>query len=354
MAPANSTTHLSPAELSYLHTSLSSNPPIRPDARNATDFRPFSAETGVLPNTFGSAHVGFADGREAVVGVRAEVEKTLRAYIPTAEEEEGDDVQMADSTAKTTNRHNQGRASWVNLALTLSGLRDDDKDLIFLEEMLREVLVSPSSGQMSVSLQDSLVINSRWHWRLYIDVVLISPPSSSATGGSYPLPLLSMAIHLALRDTRIPRLKSEGEEDPLADDDWEASRYLYVCKDSQTAMLQSVPPVTLLVTVTGDNTLFDPSEAELSVADAVFAVSIGRSQDNDTPTLLSMRTLETGARDTMRGVPNKDDTKEWEVVPGVWRPKIGGVKRTILNKVLKEVLGETGKDVLRDLGRFAI
>lgn len=352
MAPASSTTHLSPAELSYLHTSLSSNPPIRPDARTATDFRPFSAETSVLPNTFGSAHVGFADGREAVVGIRAEVEKTSKA--DTVAVDEGHDVDMTDSATDSARQRNLGRARWVDLSLTLSGLRDDDKELIFLEEMLREVLVSPSSGQMGLSLQDSLVINSRWHWHLYIDVVLISPPSTSAIGGSYPLPLLSMAIHLALRDTRIPLLKSEGEEDPLADDDWEASRYLYVGKDSRTAMLQSVPPVTLLVTVTGDNTLFDPSEAELSVADAVFAVSIGRADDDDTPTLLSMRTLETGARDTMRGVPNKDDTKEWEAVPGVWRPKIGGVKRNILNKVVKEVLGGTGKDVLRDLGRFVI
>src|SRR2546421_12446157 len=67
---------LSPAELSYLHTSLSLTPPIRPDARTTTQFRPLVAETDILPSTNGSARICFADGTEAIVGVKAEVEKT--------------------------------------------------------------------------------------------------------------------------------------------------------------------------------------------------------------------------------------------------------------------------------------
>lgn len=363
MPPSSSTTQLSPAELSYLHTSLSSHPPIRPDARLPTDFRPFSAETNILPNTYGSAHVGFADGREAVVGIRAEVAKTPAPSQSEEVSSNGEDVAMAGADTPQTSRQ-AGKASWVNLSLTLPGLRDDDKDLVFLEEMLREVLVLPSSDNndssdttkagVDGSLQDALVINSRWHWRLHIDVVLISPPSTAS--GSYPLPLLSMAVHLALRDTRIPRLKSEGEEDPLADDDWEASVYLYDRKrgaGSRTkALAAGVPPVTLLIMVVGENVIFDPDGTELAVADGVFAVSIGRHGDG--VNVLGLRMLETSARDTFKGIPKNEGGNAWEVVPGVWRPKVGGVKRAVLTKIVNAVLKDAGREVLNGLEAFVV
>src|SRR5436309_9199683 len=71
---------LSPAELSYLHTSLSLTPPIRPDARTLTQFRPLIAETDILPSTNGSARICFADGTEAIVGVKAELEKSQNLF----------------------------------------------------------------------------------------------------------------------------------------------------------------------------------------------------------------------------------------------------------------------------------
>ncbi|KAL8689663.1 MAG: hypothetical protein Q9218_004710, partial [Villophora microphyllina] len=73
MPPSNL---LSPSELSYLHTSLSLDPPIRPDARAPTSFRPLVAEIDLLPTTNGGARLCFADGTEAIVGVKAEVERT--------------------------------------------------------------------------------------------------------------------------------------------------------------------------------------------------------------------------------------------------------------------------------------
>lgn len=305
----------------------------------------------------GSAHVGFADGREAVVGVRAEVERTT--HVATGTDVEEQDTEMGDTEDAKT-RRGRGTASWISLSLTLPGLRDDDQDLVFLEEMLREVLVAPSSSTAATtnnvadSLQDALVINSRWHWRLHIDVVLISPPEGSAAG-SYPLPLLSMAIHLALRDTRIPRLKSEGEEDPLADDDWEASVYLYSKPGKTRSLAAAVPPVTLLVMVVGENVVFDPSGTELAVADGVFAVSIARvGAENDQVSMLAVRMLETSARDTFKGVPKNEGGHEWDVVPGVWRPKVGGVKRAVLTKVIKAVLGDVGREVIGSLEAFAV
>ena len=77
---------LSPAELSYLHTSLSHTPPIRPDGRAPSQFRPLVAETSILPSTNGSARICFADGTEAVVGIKAEVEKSRPIYQQQVEE----------------------------------------------------------------------------------------------------------------------------------------------------------------------------------------------------------------------------------------------------------------------------
>ncbi|KIW26034.1 uncharacterized protein PV07_09163 [Cladophialophora immunda] len=335
----------SPAELAYLHTSLSSIPPLRPDARSLpTDFRPLRAETGVLPAVNGSAHIGFSDGREAIVGVKLEVEKTAGGNSVSNPEDGAMDIDADDKGQNKGQKRGKGKSEWVTITLTLPGLRDDDANLVFLEEMLREPLAVPSSSN-ATSLQDSLIINSRWHWHVYIDVLLISPNGLA----SYPLPLLSMATHLALRDTRIPKLKSEGEEDPIADDDWMASTYLY----PRTTPLSARPPVTLLVVVIGDNIIFDPSREELAVADGIIAVSVGDTAKEAEFQLLATRMIDTPARDTMKGVPLSGEAEEGVDVPGVWRPRIGGVKRTLLKKVVNTVLtGGVAQDVMSGLDGF--
>lgn len=148
---------LSPAELSYLHTSLSQNPPIRPDGRSATQFRPLVAETDILPSTNGSARVCFADGTEAVVGVKAEVEKSRVKVGAVREDEEGGPAASASASGK-------GEDSWLEIAIEIPGLRDDDSLPVFLAAMLTEALVADGR------LRDALWINNRFHWRLYVDV----------------------------------------------------------------------------------------------------------------------------------------------------------------------------------------
>jgi exosome complex component RRP42 len=324
--PSAASTNLpfSPAELSYLHSSFSSIPPIRSDSRSSTDFRSLSAETGVLPLTNGSAHVSFSDGSEAIVGVKLEVEKTT-SLNPS------DEAQESDASIKISPK-------WISLSLTISSLRDDDPSLIYLEEMLREPL-------MHTSLASKLFINSRFHWHIYIDVLLISPHGLSA----YPLPLLSIATHLALRDTRTPRLKSEGEEDPIADDDWMASAYLYPKSSVER------PPLTLLVAAIGDNVLFDPNHEELKVADAIVAASVGQAGGNNGWKVLATRLIDTPARDTMKGVPKDLDYEQQSKsdVQGVWRPKIGGIKRNVLKNVVKLILSEgVAREVMQGLDGF--
>ncbi|KAI5298150.1 hypothetical protein KEM55_003751, partial [Ascosphaera atra] len=197
---------LSPAELAFLYTSLASSPgnPIRTDGRGATQFRPLSAETGILPGANGSARIGFADGTQAIVGVKAEVEKTVKEGVIDwgTEEEEREEKERKENEedgGRRRKRRRFGQGSWVEMSIEIPGVRDDDNLPVFLAEMMRETIVHAENGSATVpgstaasgystpattstlghyevptSLKERLVINAGWHWRLYIDV---SPPS---------------------------------------------------------------------------------------------------------------------------------------------------------------------------------
>jgi len=208
-------------------------------------------------------------------------------------------------------------------------------------------------------------------------VLLLSPPLS------YPLPLLSLTTYLALLSTRLPRLKSEKDEDPLFDDDWDAAVHLY--PRSQTKSAHSRPPVTLLVMSVGENIIFDPSKEELSVADVVLAVSIAdkaslatanapkddEAMDVDSSPkrdlrLLSVRTIDPPSRLTPPGVPNFLNSATGGSAPaasgqsaaqlegemqGVWQAPRGGARRKIVSKMIAKVLeaGGVADDVLDGL-----
>jgi exosome complex component RRP42 len=158
---------LSPAELSYLHASLSHSPPLRPDGRTPTQFRQLIAEQDILPSTNGSARVCFADGTEAIVGVKAEVEKSNIIQGADDVEETADDTVMDvdnDEEGTSAQSKGQGENDWVEMSIDIPGYRDDDPLPVFVAAMLTEALLA--SGE----LKDRLWINRRFHWKLYIDV----------------------------------------------------------------------------------------------------------------------------------------------------------------------------------------
>ena len=169
MAPsATQQVLLSPAELSYLHTSLSFSPPIRPDARTSIQFRPLIAETDILPGTNGSARICFADGTEAIVGIKAEVEKSRPRYEAAEEvnvgdgdeNEEDEETREHEKEADAKNCLNE----WVELTVEIPGFRDDDSMPVFLAAMMSEALLA--DGQLTRWLR----INRRFHWKLCLDV----------------------------------------------------------------------------------------------------------------------------------------------------------------------------------------
>jgi exosome complex component RRP42 len=192
---------------------------------------------------------------------------------------------------------------------------------------------------------------------------LISPPLS------YPLPLLSLTTHLALLATRLPRLKSEGDEDPMFDDDWEAAPFLYP-RQGGAAAAGSRPSITLLVVAVGDSILFDPSKEELAVADSALAVSLCEvrrergqsSMEVDSGRelrLVAMRTIDPPSRLTPPGVPStanlaasgtadvplqqkQQQTSDEVPQEGVWKAPLGGTPFAVLDSIIQAVLEKGG------------
>ena len=147
--PANQAAHttvLSAAERSYLHTSLALTPPIRPDGRAPTQFRPLTAELDILPSTYGSSRVVWPDGGECIVGVKADVEKA------------GPELQQQQRR--------------VEVSVEVAGARDDDPLAVFLACSVGDALGRKLAARLD--------IGDRWHWKLYIDV----SPSSALPAGA--------------------------------------------------------------------------------------------------------------------------------------------------------------------------
>jgi len=127
------------------------------------------AETDILPATNGSARICFSDGTEAIVGVKAEVEKTLSSPIThgrNGEDNTDTNVVEGDETinkSKQVIKKAKGSDSWVEVVVEMPGFRDDDQLPVFLSLMLSEAILADGT------LRDRLYINSRFHWVLYVD-----------------------------------------------------------------------------------------------------------------------------------------------------------------------------------------
>lgn len=185
---------------------------------------------------------------------------------------------------------------------------------------------------------------------------------------SYPLPLLSITTHLALLSAKLPTLVSEGDEDPLFDDDWDASRHLYPVLASGERQYR--PPITLLVISVGANIIFDPSREELAVAESVIALSIGVPTHSQGLQILAVRSIDPPSRLTQPGLPNSLNpatgtaliseeeaiaARESCVDEGVWNPPRGGLARSLIGKITKAVLAKNGvaQEVMEGLSSIA-
>jgi exosome complex component RRP42 len=190
---------LSPAELAYLHASLSAVPPIRPDGRATNQFRPLVAETDILPGTNGSARICFADGTEAIIGVKAEVEKTKGLFFQGDDDDDDDgdyqrEKERGEKGGEDEEEQGQGgQKEWVELTVEIPGYRDDDSGSAFLAAMLSEALLADGG------FVKKLWINRRFHWKLYLDVCCLPFPLP-------PFPPSPLYGYLPTTQEALPRL----------------------------------------------------------------------------------------------------------------------------------------------------
>jgi exosome complex component RRP42 len=98
-----------------------------------------------------------------------------------------DDANADDEGGAARNQHGgRGDNDWLEMSIEIPGLRDDDALPVFLAAMLTEALLADGA------VRDRLWINSRFHWRLYIDV---GPHHARAASGRVFFP---DALHLSL------------------------------------------------------------------------------------------------------------------------------------------------------------
>ncbi|ODV96887.1 hypothetical protein PACTADRAFT_40037 [Pachysolen tannophilus NRRL Y-2460] len=214
---------LSPAERSYLYDSLSVQPPVRPDARSAHQFRPIEASCSFLPNSNGSSRVRLSDGGEAIVSVKTQVVLT------------------------------KNESSLISIDVDINKERDDSNFIKNLISSLESILLKKFPIE-------KLKLTERYSFKVYIDCFILSH-------NSYPLGLLSLCIYLALKSTRLPLLTStvndrEIEEQPTFNDDWEASKKLF-----EPSEHQDDPPLLFVVGIIGNNVFIDPSNEEEEVSE---------------------------------------------------------------------------------------
>lgn len=295
------------------------------------------------------------------MGVKAEVEKAQglgneRWYDNMEERGSGGDEEMGglEGDGESGRGKGIGEDRWIEVAVDMPGQRDEYAMVVFLAQMIHEGLVADGG------LRNRLVINARWHWRLYIDILLLSPPHT------YPLPLLSLTTHLALLSTRLPAPISTHDEDPLFNDDWDASIPLYPSSNANANAKAKAkaktpparPPIALLVISVGENIFFDASREELAVADAVLAITVGTPPPPSTGlNLLAVRTIDPPSRlsasaaEVGQAGAGIDAEGEKE---GVWKPGRGGVKRAQLGRMLQMCVegGGVGEEVLGGLAEF--
>jgi exosome complex component RRP42 len=219
---------LSPAELSYLKASLSEKEPIRPDGRSVSQFRPLEASIDFLPLANGSSRIRTSDGSECIVGVKAKVVQTEK------------------------------EANLVSVDVDITGMRDDSPLLTLLSSIFETNL------NKSAKLREALRLTSKYSFKLFIDGLILSH-------SSHPLNLLSFAIYLALKSSRLPLLTSSvddsaQEEVPTFNDDWDESILLREKYSS---------PLFFLAAVVGETILLDPTNVEESVSETGIIATFG-------------------------------------------------------------------------------
>lgn len=383
---------LSPAEYSYLRTSLESVPSIRPDARLDSQYRPLQAATNFMPTCYGSARIRTSDGGECIVGIKAKVTRTSSPSSSIISPD-GQDYNQEESTSQQPNHAPKPvpLPQLIKVNVDMAGVRDDDPALTSISSTIQRLL-----QESPVLTAEKLRLTSRFSFTLFVDALVLSHQ------GSNPLTLVSLAVYLALLTTKLPRLLSSvddsaAEEIPVFDDDWDnaipltgnvssigttldandkmdldesfssnkkQSKINNALAPKQNTQPKSLdeenkkyslyykttpwkPPFVFVFAVIGENILVDPSLEEESVADGI--LTIGWQQGHVIAPLRYVETFRSSAAAAATANLTTDENPNPITTP---RSKASGVTPSILKKAYALAL-DAGNDVSEALDLVA-
>lgn len=364
---------LSPAEYSYLRTSLESDPPIRTDARSFSQYRPLQAATNFMPTCYGSARVRTADGGECIVGIKAKVTRTSSPTSSLITEAQVDNATASSESTQSVPKP-APLPQLIKVNVDMAGVRDDDPTLVNIGSTLQRLL-----QESPILTAEKLRLTSRFSFTLYVDALVLSHQ------GSNPLTLVSLTVYLALLTTRLPRLVSStddsaAEEIPVFDDDWENSVPLAgnvsskgttrgaedaEMTDAQEKQSSSrrksnsipqhstyyrttpwKPPFVFVFAVIGDNILIDPSVEEEAVADGI--LTIGWQQGR---VIAPLRYVETCSASAVSS-SSTEGTSINALAASTSEKNYGGITPALLKKAYALAL-DAGNDVSEALDLVA-
>ncbi|XP_076469813.1 exosome complex component RRP42-like [Babylonia areolata] len=214
---------LSEAEKVFIIHGVQEN--FREDGRSNDEYRQMDLETGLMPNTSGSARLRLAN-TEILVGVKAELEE------PKPDQPDAGRLEFfVDCSANATPEF-QGRGG-EELATAITNL-----------------LYRAYSSSTVLDVSSLCLLPGKYCWVLYVDVVLLE------CGGNL-FDAASIAVKAAIFNTKIPSVvvrKEEGGEEielDVTDDPYDAKR-----------VNVSAAPTIVTVSKIGHNHAVDASQKE--------------------------------------------------------------------------------------------
>jgi exosome complex component RRP42 len=211
----------STAERSFLYESLKQTPPMRPDGRSASQFRPMEAELDVVSGSNGSAKITLSDGSECLVSIKV-------AVVETRSTDELIEVDVEINTHKDDS----------SLTLTIKSILKS----LYLQN------IDPSR----------LKLTEKFSYKLFIDVLVLA-------NYSYPLTLASHTAFMAISNTYLPKLTSSVDDKEIE----EQAQF----DELELVKLHLDLPIIFTFALFESNFLVDPNSQETEVCDNGLIVS---------------------------------------------------------------------------------
>ncbi|KAL3632091.1 hypothetical protein CASFOL_025075 [Castilleja foliolosa] len=216
---------------------------LRTDGRKRLAYRPFSIETGVIPQASGSARVKLG-ATDVIASVKAELGK------PNPSHPDKGKVSINVDCSPTAEPTFEGRGG--------------DELSAELSSALERCLLGGKSGAgAGIDLSSLSIVEGKVCWDLYIDGLVVSSDGNV-------LDALGAAIKAALSDTAIPKVQVAANASPDEQPEIDVSDEEFLQFDTTGV------PVLITLTKVGRHYMVDATSEEESQMSSAISVSINR------------------------------------------------------------------------------